>query len=280
MARTTHVAKAQQRYATVPVIDPETGQQKRTPVMVTGRDGEKVQKVSKRGPVFLSLTVSDKSQPLPNRKCDSCHKEIEVGQAYKHISPKSGPYGGQTRTRHETCPNWQVWEYSSSLSARIAQIQHEGETGIPQDSDEPEDYTSHAESVADEIEGLADEKQESADNIEEGFGHATSSSEELAEQADALHEWADEVRDVEVPDLPEPEEQDCEECDGTGKVEVENPDYDPETDADDMEFITEPCGECDGSGQVTPDEPTDEQMAEWREQAAEALTEAIGNSPL
>ena len=33
MARVTHVKKAQQRYATVPVIDPETGEPKRTPVM-------------------------------------------------------------------------------------------------------------------------------------------------------------------------------------------------------------------------------------------------------
>lgn len=35
MARIAHVKAARQRYATVPVIDPETGEQKQTPVMVT-----------------------------------------------------------------------------------------------------------------------------------------------------------------------------------------------------------------------------------------------------
>ena len=116
MAKITYVKAAQQRYEQVPVIDPETGQQKQTPV-INQRTGQ--QKLTKRGtPVFLSLSVPDRTKPLPPRKCGKCHQEIAVGQPYKHISPRSGPYGGHTLYRCDTCPVWHVWEYSSSLSAR------------------------------------------------------------------------------------------------------------------------------------------------------------------
>lgn len=119
MARITYVKKAQQRFATVPVIDPKTGKQKQTPVMTTKEvrqeDGTyakvQVQKTTKRGlPVFMKVTEADKSQPLPNRTCGKCGREIEVGQPCKHISPKSGPYGGRTLFRCDGCPNWHVWE--------------------------------------------------------------------------------------------------------------------------------------------------------------------------
>ena len=121
MPTITHVKKAQQRYAMVPVCNPD-GTPKQTPVM----RGDGTQKTTKRGAlVFMTVTVADKTKPQPLDTCDFCHQPIEVGTPYKHITPKSGPYGGHKRTRHESCPTWQVWEYSSSLSARIAQIQHD-----------------------------------------------------------------------------------------------------------------------------------------------------------
>lgn len=47
MPRVTHVKRAQQRYATKPVIDPATGEQKVTPVMNT-RTGEQ-KRTGRRG---------------------------------------------------------------------------------------------------------------------------------------------------------------------------------------------------------------------------------------
>lgn len=272
MARITYVKKAQQRFAQKPVIDPATGQQKETPVMRNG-----VQRVNKHGrPTVLRVTENDLTKPLPAFDCGACRKPIEVGTPYKHISPKSGPYGGATLRRHADCPTWNVWDYSSSLSARTAQISHEG-MGSIEGLDTPDEITDALSSIADEIRSLAEEKREGAQNIEDGFGHPTSMSEELTDIADQLDSWADEVEQADIPDLPEPEEADCEECDGTG--EVENPDYDAEKaeggenaqeDYSEEENIS--CEHCDGTGQHTPDEPTDDQMDEWRNEVQDAVS--------
>lgn len=167
MAQVHHVARATQRYEMVPLLD-RAGHQ-----MIA----ETARKTKNGRTVTRHLTVADKTKPLPNRECDRCHGEIKIGDPYKWIAPKSGPYGGRRRIRCGKCPAWQIWEYSDSLSARLARIAHDFWDAIG------------------EIRELAEEKRESAGNIEEGFGHATSQSEELAQIADDLESWADEVRD-------------------------------------------------------------------------------------
>jgi hypothetical protein len=265
MARITHVKSAQQRYATVPVIDPATGQQKVTPVMKGGQ-----QKVTKRGkPVFLRVTKADKSKPLPNLRCDfpGCTidgGEIKPGTAYMHISPKSGPYGGTQRNRHAAHPSWNVWDYSYSINAQAQRIAHDAMEQVS-GVESTEDVESILSSAADEIRELAEQRRESASNIEDGFGHATYQSEQLESDADELESWADEVEGTDVPELPEPEATDCDECDGTGTV-----DGNPEA-ADPTEREVE-CSECGGTGQIDNDEPTDEQMDDWRSEVEDALS--------
>lgn len=258
MPRVTHVKRAQQRYATRPVIDPATGEQKKTP-MINKRTGQ--QKVTKSGkPVFLRITERDTSRPKPLLTCDHCHKPIEIGTPYKHISPKSGPYGGRTLNRHESCPTWQVWEYSSSLSARIAQIQDAFSIDLS-GVESPDDVTAALQAAAEAIRELAEEKRESASSIEDGFGHATYQSEELEQTADDLESWADEIENVSVPEL---EDHPCGECDGSGEVECgecagsgEHPDD-----------STAKCPECTGSGQIDCDVCDTEEHVDreaWRE---------------
>ncbi len=265
MARVTHVKKAQQRYEMVPVLDEATGVQKTVPVM--GKGG--VQKTSKsRRPVFMKLTIADKTKPLPPLRCDApncTERDILVGTPYKHMSPKSGPYGGRKLTRHETCPTWHSWEYSSSTSARLEEVSFNFEEAISEAAD-PEEVTSALSEAAEAIREIAGEKEEGADNMESGFGHSTFMSDELRDTADQLNGWADDVENAEVPDLPEPDEVDCEECEGKGYREVA-----PDVSLD--------CTECDGSGKVTPDEPTDEQMDEWRSEVEEA-TSVVNESPV
>ena len=274
MARITHVKSAQQRYATVPVIDPETGQQKVTPV--TRKDG--TQKVTKRGkPVFLRVTKADKTKPLPNLRCDfpGCTidgGEIKPGTAYKHISPKSGPYGGTQRNRHAAHPSWQVWDYSYSINAQAQRISHDAMEQVS-GVESVEDVEGILSEAAEAIRELAEQRRESAQNIEDGFGHATYQSEQLESDADELDSWADEVEGTDVPELPEPENTDCDECGGTG--EVDNPDYDADEDAEDEDYAeptTVECAECGGSGEVENDEPTDEQMDDWRSEVEDALS--------
>lgn len=253
MPKVTHVKKAQQRYATKPVIDPATGEQKKTPVMRNG-----VQRTTKKGkPVFLSITERDLTKPLEPYTCDACHKPIEIGTPYKHITPKSGPYGGRQRNRHESCPSWKQWEYSNSLSARTAQIEHEFSEAID-GVDDPSDVTSALEAAAESAREISTEKEEAASNIEEGFGHETEGSQELASIAEELENWASDIESAEVPDLPEPEEDECDECGGTGK---------------DIEDEEKDCEQCEGSGQFTPEEPTDEQMDEWRSEVSDIFPE-------
>ena len=278
MARVTHVKKAQQRFKTVPVIDPETGKQKVTPVM--GRNGQ--QKVSKRGPVFLRVTMADKSQPLPNRTCGKCHQEIKVGDPYKHISPKSGPYGGRTLYRCAACPTWNVWEYSSSLSARTAEISHDfwNDQDSWEDQDGVQDSLNNA---AERVREIAEEKREGASNIEDGFGHSTYQSDELNDIADQLDSWADDIEGADIPEYPEAEETDCW---IVVNVEDDTPVFDdqpegwetPEEAQEALETYLEQHPDDNAENfavrdeTFTPDEPTEEQIDEWRSEVESAVS--------
>ena len=99
MPRINHVKRAQQRYATKPVIDPETGEQKVTPV-INSRTGE--QKTTKHGrPVFLRVTERDLERPLPMPKCDypGCTHETTSRTATRLCrSWRTSGYGGSRPT--------------------------------------------------------------------------------------------------------------------------------------------------------------------------------------
>lgn len=243
MARTYFVKKAQQRYATKPVIDEATGQPKQSPKMRNG-----VQMTTKQGrPVFMTVTERDLTQPLPMPKCSKCGVEIAVGQPYKYTETYN-----RTIIRCGTCPVPHEWEYSSSLGARVAQIQHEGAEAIGNAGDADE-LTSAASDIAGQIRELAEEKRESASNIEEGFGHATYQSEELEGQADELDSWADEVEGADVEFELEIE---CEECEGSVVTPAGE----------------DPCEACGGTGQI--------ENEDGLEQARTNLQEALDGCPL
>lgn len=242
MARINYVKKAQQRYKMVPVIDPATGEQKQVATTRVNKHGQ---------PVMLSITEPDKSQPTPNDECESCRAEILPGQPYRWVQPKNRG----RRTRCGDCPTWQPWDLSNALWARIAKIQDDFDISECRTPDEVQEQLGR---MAEEIRGLAEEKRESQSNIEEGFGHPTSQSDELGETADSLDDWAQEIEDTEIPELPEPVE--CE--DGWH-------DHDPTEVEEDAV-----CEECGGAvdERLTPDEPTDEQIDEWVSEVEDACS--------
>lgn len=280
MARITHVKAAQQRYAMVPVIDPDTGEQKKTPVMATRtirhESGEtekvRVQKTTKRGhPVFMKVTATDKTHPLPNHACEKCGKKIAVGAPYKHVTPKSGPYGGRTRRRCAECPTWQAWDLSNALWARIAQAVDEAQDGVSDavNAHSSDDAESALSSAAESIRELAEEKADAAQNMEDGFGHETEQSMELRDQADQLEQWADEIESADIPDFPEEPEGDvpCADCDGEGTKE-------PEGDGEPTQ-----CPKCEGQGEVAATEVTENQITDWESEVEDAAS-ILDNSPL
>lgn len=192
--------------------------------------------------------------PKPNRVCEVDAVEIMPGQPYKWVT--TGFRSNVRRIRCATCPDWHPWEISNTLQARAAQITHEARQAI-EDVDDPEDVQQALDDAVAAIRELAEERRESAQNMEDGFGHSTSRSEELAEAADGLDSWAEEVEGIEVPELPDPEETDCEACDESNRPQ---------------------CKTCGGEGAYTPDEPTEEQLDEWRGEVQAAI-EALDNAP-
>lgn len=189
----------------------------------------------------------------PNLVCEVDSTEIKPGDPYKWVSVKTGPRSSRKRVRCNACPTWQRWDLSNSLSARLEQVSYNLGLAVAEASDTDDAHTARGEAV-EAIREIAEEKRESASNIEEGFGHPTSQSEELEGIADELESWAEEIEQADIPDAPEPEEQDCEDCDGAGEVDGEQ------------------CGTCDGEGRMTPDEATEDQMDEWRSEVQDALS--------
>ena len=255
MARTTYVKSAQQRYAMVPVIDPATGQQKITPV-ISKRTG--AQKTTKSGkPVVLRVFAEDRTKPLPPHKCERCGKVIEPGMPYKHVSPKSGPYGGRKRIRCGDCPGWRPSELSSSKMASIMAAQEDLDTSSVESAD---DLGSMASEFAEVVRGVAEEYRESASNMEDGFGHETTMSADLNERADALESWADEIEALDFDEAPDADEYNLNE---------EGEEFDEERHGDTAPDF---CYNADG-------ESYDEAMDSWRDEQGSKLDDLANETP-
>jgi hypothetical protein len=257
MARARIISKARQRYEMVPVLD-EDGKQKEVPV--TRADG--TPKMTRRGsqPIMRKLTMPDKTRPLPPRQCERCGAELSIGKPFRVISIKR-QVGGTDRFRCMSCPIWQPWEVSNSLSARVQQIQ-----AADFDVSEVEDESGAQDAatvLADQIRELAEEKAESAQNMEDGFGHATSASDEIREQAEQLESWAGEMEGLSFEDPPD---TDCTECEGQGKI-IDPGEPDDPTD----------CSACNGTGER---EVPDEEWDEWRESVRQVIQDALDNCPI
>lgn len=249
MPRITHVARAQQRFETKPVLN-ENGEQ----IMKAVFTAEGVAKVTKSGrQVFMSRTVRDLAKPLPPLVCTACQQDILPGTPYKHMSPKSGPYGGNQLSRHEGCPDWQPWDYSNSLSARLAKIAYDFNLSLP-NCEFTDDVQDALNSAAEAVREIAQEKEDSAQNMEDGFQHETEQSQTLREIVESLNTWADEIDGADIPEFPEPEDTDCEDCGREGTVDEKD------------------CETCDGTGQITPEEPTEEQIEDWHSELSDTLT--------
>lgn len=129
--------------------------------------------------------------------CEKCGTEIKVGDPYKWTKPRPNKsHPGRKRVRCAKCPRWRPSELSFSKMAGVMAVQEyfedfyrswtaeDGAKAVQEALDE----------VAAEVEMVADEYEKSARDIEDGFGHGTSTSYELEDKAGTLRDWADEIR--------------------------------------------------------------------------------------
>lgn len=199
MARVTHVKSAKPRYKTVPVIDPKTGVAKRQ--TFTRKDGSL--RKNKRGEVVTAaITREDRTQPLPNRKCGRCGKEIEPGMGYYWWANKRpGSGSGYKQIRCEEHPPT-LAERTPGRAGQLMQIQSDLERSIGA-CEGYDDLTNAQQEAADAIREFGAEFTEGADNMESGFGHETYQSQELHEKGEALESLADDIESLDIEEFDE-----------------------------------------------------------------------------
>lgn len=141
-------------------------------------------------------------------RCESCGNPINIGDPYKWVAPRAHRAAkGIKRNRHLTCPSWKSSELTSSPHlATIYAAQEDAEVSLAMLSvssiDEVEDVAIQLEEIAgefaDQLQSAVESYEESASNIEDGFGHETYQSEELRQKSEDVQSWADEAEQHQV----------------------------------------------------------------------------------
>lgn len=129
--------------------------------------------------------------------CEVCHGDIRIGQPYCWIKSRYGP----KRSRHTTCRPFRPSDLTSNeklsnLYAIQERIEDETSAWGLLESTDLDDLVSALDDAATEAREVAEAYQESAGNLESGFGHATSQSEELASNGSEVEGWADELEQL------------------------------------------------------------------------------------
>lgn len=162
--------------------------------------------------------------PKPNYRCEKCGVEIAVGDPYKWCAPRAGKFAkGRKRVRCLACPRWRPSETTSSQHLAILYgAQEAAEDALDEwDREDVSGLQGIMEDFASNIREAAESYRESATNIEDGFGHSTYQSEELAEKADAIDAAADEAESVDLDEFDEDEATENAKADGEDEDEVE-----------------------------------------------------------
>lgn len=219
-----------------------------------------------------------------NLRCERCQKPIKPGDGYRWWANKMRHMRGSVRRircMDSTCTP----RPSEMKPGRTGQIMRIGEDfeeamNVNETWTEASDFTSLAESTAEQMREIGQELADGADNLEEGFGHETSQSAELRERAERINSAADELEQV---DIPEPDDHECEHCDG-GTVEWDEGDEAECLDCGATVTIRDSDGvyTCEKCGHDAAIEPraceecgaTGRDLNAWREAAITALEDA------
>jgi len=199
------------------------------------------------------------------RACHKCHEPINVGDSYKWFASRIG----RMTIRKDFCDTCTIRPSDQTTSDKLSALYLAVETA----EDAIEGLTEFTLSdlgeilreCAEAVREVAGEYAESASNIEEGFGHPTSQSEDIQQKADDVESFADSLESC------------ADEIDG-----MDDPDADEETLH--KEWPDAPDDESDQDD----DESEDAGFAEWaegererrREEAISRANDALTELPL
>ena len=139
------------------------------------------------------------------RKCSRCSHDIEAGEPYRFITPRSG---GKRCFCQKHPPRQsdltggklgQVYGIQEGLEDDLASFSRDGEG----------DMEASLSEAADEAENIADEYEDSIQNMPESLQQSPV-AEDCQERAEACREWAEELRGVELPEEPGETEKESE----------------------------------------------------------------------
>lgn len=132
-------------------------------------------------------------------KCEKCGKPITKGTGYKWIKPRTHAGAtGYKRKRCLSCPNWRPSETTSSPALSVLYAGQEAAEDALAGWDR-QDVSALAAVLTEFAEAVNEASQvyaESASNIEDGFGHSTSTSEDIQAKADELEGMAQELENA------------------------------------------------------------------------------------
>jgi DnaJ-class molecular chaperone len=202
------------------------------------------------------------------RTCMTCRKPIEAGKSYKWSEHRAFP---QFRYWHGGCRVFRSQQSSSKMGPLWDAIDTFDASGVTT----LEDLKALVNEVAEVAEQVKDDYQEGLDAMPQGLQEAAY---ETQEKIEALNSYYDEVSGWDPEEFtPEKEDANCEECGGSGQVENENPDYDPEDEDTEEEEEIE-CEVCGGTGEADKEEVEVEETEAYKghlEAQAEAASEII-----
>jgi len=196
------------------------------------------------------------------RRCSGCGKEINAGDPYKWFANRIGRYS----SRKDFCADCRIRPSMMTTSPHLSALYAAQETaedalGAGGDDLTLADIAQIVRDYGEAVREVGTGYEESADNIEDGFGHETYQSEEIREKASACEDAADQA--------------------DSAADDIEGMD-DP--DDDESEFRDDYEGEWDDEADKAEDEDewtqhVEDKRQERREAAMDAANDAISEGP-
>lgn len=139
--------------------------------------------------------VDKYGRQLPQHSCFRCEKPIEPGQSYKWYKADRS---SQQISWHSDCQPPSRGEMESNPKRATAYFAVDGldDEVAKWSSDDVGDLISAVETAVGQLEEAQGMWEESADNIEDGFGHETSASEQQREYASLVEDAARSLDDA------------------------------------------------------------------------------------